>query len=146
MATPYLQPLQTYWEFRQKKSNERLIFSSTFKMWDFNDKVSPSLMYIISYACVQYCNDVMGEGLLNVNICKLPCDRCASFSFSLILYTLPSHLSDKRIDSSSESMKESQTNFRGDLYFWAVVPLEATCPTITLVCIVKNNEIVKKHS
>ena len=145
MATPYLQPLQTL-GISPEKSNKRLIFGSTIKMWDFNNKVSPSLTNIISYACVQYCNDVMSEDLLNVYICKLPCDRCALFSFSLILYTLPSHLSDKRIDSSSESMKESQTDFRGDLYFWAVVHLEATCPTITLVCIVKNNEIVKKHS
>ena len=66
---------------------------------------------------VQYHNDVMDE-----DICKRPWDCFALLSLGLILQILPSHLSDKNIDSSWKYPK----------MIWNFIYLEAYGLIITL--------------
>ena len=83
----------------------------------------------MSCVYVQYCNDVMVEDLLNMTMCKRPCDWCALFRSNLILRKLQSHLSDKTIESSRLFMKESQNDWRGCFFlFLTVTHLEAHMP------------------
>ena len=97
--------------------------------------------------CVQYCNDVMGDDLLNTNICKLPADCCALFSFAIILHNTPSQLSDESADSSSAFVTESQNDFRRCFNFLAFVHLKAnTSHHNTCLHCLRNNEIAKTKS